>query len=79
MKRFFLITTFIFILTANSIPVLAQCPGKVVASTVGLHNTYTFIQRSDIIKWGYKSIDGVLYKRQYNYTRQEWVGDWIRA
>lgn len=32
---------------------------------------------SDIIKWRYKSINGKLYKRQFNYTTQQWIGDWI--
>lgn len=34
--------------------------------------------KADIIGWRYKIVDGVLYKRLYNYTLQEWIGDWIR-
>lgn len=33
--------------------------------------------RSAIIEWRYKIEDGKLYRRQYNYTEQCWVGDWI--
>ena len=29
--------------------------------------------------WKYKLINGVLYKRLYDYTNKKWIGDWIRA
>lgn len=31
---------------------------------------------SDIIDWRYKSEEGKLYRRQYNYSKGDWVGDW---
>ena len=31
---------------------------------------------SDIIEWRYKEINGDVYRRQYNYTRQYWIGEW---
>lgn len=31
---------------------------------------------SDIIEWRYKEINGNVYRRQYNYTRQYWIGEW---
>lgn len=33
--------------------------------------------RADIIDWRYKSEDGVIYKRLFNYSKNEWVDDWI--
>jgi len=33
--------------------------------------------RADVIKWVYETRDGKTYKRLYNYTTQEWIGDWI--
>ena len=36
-------------------------------------------QRSDILEWRYKIINGRLYKRLYNKTKNKWVGDWITA
>ena len=33
--------------------------------------------RAYIIEWRYKVIDGHVYKRLYNATTEEWVGDWI--
>ena len=32
---------------------------------------------SEIIEWRYKIEDGKVYKRLYNYSRAEWIGDWI--
>lgn len=29
--------------------------------------------------WKYKIVNGVLYKRLYDYTNRKWIGDWIRA
>lgn len=33
--------------------------------------------RAYIYQWYYKVIDGHLYKRLFNATTEEWVGDWI--
>lgn len=30
------------------------------------------------IRWKYKVMNGVLCKRQYNYTTK-WIGDWVKA
>ncbi len=31
---------------------------------------------SDIIDWRYKRENDQLYKRQYNYTKKQWIGEW---
>jgi len=31
---------------------------------------------SDIIGWRYKTEKGNMYRRQYNYSKQEWIGEW---
>lgn len=31
---------------------------------------------SAIIDWRYKIENGKLYRRQYNYTEQCWIGEW---
>lgn len=35
--------------------------------------------KANDIGWRYKVVNGVLYKRQYDYTRMQWIGDWIRV
>lgn len=37
------------------------------------------LSRAHVIQWRYKIVRGVLYKRQYNTTKREWVGSWIRC
>ena len=32
--------------------------------------------RSPIIEYRYKVIDGVLYRRLYNYSDEYWIGEW---
>lgn len=31
----------------------------------------------DRIDWRFKMINGKLYKRLFNYSMDEWIGDWI--
>lgn len=40
--------------------------------------TITAPYKNDI-GWRYKIINGILYKRQYDYTNQKWIGKWIKA
>jgi len=32
---------------------------------------------ADIIEWRYKVENGKLYKRQYNCTKDKWIGEWV--
>lgn len=32
--------------------------------------------RAQAIGWRYKSENGKVYRRQYNYSRQKWIGEW---
>lgn len=42
--------------------------------------TSFFIQPlSDRIEWIYQKIDGIWYKRLFNYSTMEWIGRWIRV
>ena len=49
----------------------------IYANDIGMNETN--ITRADRIEWRYKIIDGVLYKRLYNYSKDEWIGDWVLA
>lgn len=35
------------------------------------------VSRAEQKGWRYKVIDGKLYKRLFNYTTKEWIGDWV--
>lgn len=45
-----------------------------------IRNTIEYEKEDDlarsIIGWRYKMIDGQLYRRQYNYTEECWIGEW---
>ncbi|MHC5268843.1 hypothetical protein ACYSNO_06670 [Enterococcus sp. LJL98] len=67
---FFLLT--FFILSSTSI---------VNANTINFE-TNNFSEENitplaDIIGWRYKTENGKLYKRQFNYSKDKWIGDWI--
>lgn len=44
-----------------------------------VNNDNNIMPLADNIRWRYKSINGVLYKRQYNYTAKIWIGKWVKA
>lgn len=39
--------------------------------------TEASIARSDDIRWVIKTENGKTYKRLYNFSTGEWIGDWI--
>lgn len=41
--------------------------------------TISISPRKDDIRWVYKEIGGTLYRRQYNFTKNVWIGDWEPA
>lgn len=70
MKKVFYATIFIcFALFSNTLP--CEALQQYQAKTQEIE---TF---SDILEWRYKVINGKIYKRLYNLTDHEWIGDWI--
>lgn len=41
------------------------------------YQSSTIVPLSENIGWRYKIENGNLYKRLYNYSMSQWVGDWI--
>ncbi len=37
----------------------------------------SFEPAAEILEWVYAEVDGKRYKRLFNCTTQQWVGDWI--
>ncbi len=60
------------ILVTNAVPVYASAKTSAICATDA-----EIEPRTDIKGWVYKVIDGDLYKRLYNYTRNRYEGDWI--
>ena len=40
---------------------------------------YVSIIMAHAIGWRYKTIDGHVYRRQYDYSAQIWLGEWERC
>lgn len=76
MKRYFeFLTSVLFLLTI----VLTIMPQDAMASSINMNaetnNEYT-VTRSDIIDWRYKAENGKRYRRLYNYSKKQWIGEW---
>jgi hypothetical protein len=49
-------------------------PSQIITLTNSTENI--IVPFADIIEWRYKSINRKLYRRQYNYSKQVWIGYW---
>lgn len=63
------------------LPVDASAQSQGVAlpiSVISSHNSLLDVAypNANIIGWRYKSEDGKMYRRQYNYSREKWIGEW---
>ena len=61
----------------NAICLSKVCSFSFIQPVFAQENISQIEPRSDVIGWKYKNIDGKLYKRLYNYTKEQWIGDWI--
>ena len=61
----------------NAICLSIVCSFSFIQPVFAQENISQIEPRSDVIGWKYKNIDGKLYKRLYNYTKELWIGDWI--
>ena len=73
-----------FILAATTVLTLSLCslqPAITAAassqSCAVEQSEGTVSPRSDVKRWIYKIENGNIYKRLYNASMDEWIGDWI--
>lgn len=66
-----------FIFIAISILGFVLTPISYSSVYADSYNTSNIESRADDIRYRYKSINGKLYKRLYNYSKHVWIGDWI--
>lgn len=65
----------LFCLSVLSISIFSDSE---VALADSIQNRVCKVQpRADIIGWRYKTENGKVYKRKYNYTKEKWIGSWI--
>lgn len=73
MKKLILLALGLFMLTCPSLDTYNY------SINIAHVNATTISPNADKIVWRYKFVNNQLYKRKYNESKQEWVGDWIRA
>lgn len=49
---------------------------KVRAASISKNEESIAFPFSDISRWRYKAVNGKMYPRQYNYSKQKWIGEW---
>lgn len=48
----------------------------VVATALPSDDNSAIAPCADVIGWRYKTINGKLYRRKYNYTQEKWIESW---
>lgn len=62
------------------ISICSLCLSPMTATASNLSNQPNMnSERISKVEWRYKVINGVLYKRLYDYTFNRWIGDWIKV
>lgn len=69
-----LIVMLLMTLLLAALPDPSMPMGVLTPSTARAESTIT--PCADKIEWRYKVIDGRLHRRQYNISRQYWIGEW---
>ncbi|WP_313184997.1 hypothetical protein [Lacrimispora sp.] len=71
------------VLTVSTLmlPVDASAQSQEVALPISITSSQNSLldiayPRANIIGWRYKSENGKMYRRQYNYSREKWIGEW---
>lgn len=78
-KIFTKLACILMVVSMTPLQALAVCDAPANQYKTYKTEATTVLPRADQIEWVYKVVDGVLCMRQYNFTRGEWVGDWIRV
>lgn len=75
--------TFLLIITISfgALYTVDACSPDIVydVTDTTFDSSESVVIQSDDIGWRYKTINGVLYKRLYNFTKKKWIGNWQRA
>lgn len=63
-------------LTAFAIGALLSAAAPDPAKAAELPAVSSIQVKKDVIKWKYKTVNGKVYRRKYNYSTETWIGDW---
>lgn len=68
-----------FLTSVLLVLVLTVAQQDIMTSSINMNtkiNTEQAIAKSDIIDWRYKTENNKLYRRLYNYSKDQWIGEW---
>lgn len=51
-------------------------PSTVQSATISKSGEFIAVPFADIKGCRYKAVDGKMYRRQYNYSKEKWIGEW---
>lgn len=75
--RNFFLTLFLMILIMD----ISRYPGNAnilsKQKSMTLQADHSIVPLKDVIIWRYKTLNGKTYKRLYNSTTRQWIGNWI--
>lgn len=78
MKHFKKISKLVFVTALCSMSLMFAAPSHIMqAHAAAPTDTETISPHADVLRWIYEEREDGLWKRLYNTTRGEWVGDWI--
>lgn len=76
-KKLTIILFVLFILSPTTAFAEVECTTAApILSAVSANNTDSVIPLSDVIVWKVKVVNGKTYRRRYNATKKQWIGDW---
>ncbi len=79
MKKKFIIFLSVFsILSPSTAFAKDICCTAEVSTTINesQENTVSIMPMSDVIIWKIKVVNGKTYRRRYNTTKKQWIGEW---
>lgn len=79
MKKVHNIYLSLFLTTICLLPAPITAKAQELPSTVSVCADSQITPFTDEIGWVYEYFDGILYKRQYNYTKKCWIGEWEKV
>ena len=77
MKKFLLRVSAGLGVALCSLSLLVAAPQTTITAQAAGGGGQVVQPQSDIIRWVYAQFGQKLYKRLWNGTKREWVGDWI--
>lgn len=56
---------------------ILSCPVATMSVQAAVPENEAVMPMSDNIEWVYDIVEGKVYKRLFNYSTDNWIGDWI--